>query len=209
MKRSLAATAAFLLICIRAFAVEQTLLEQAIERIDRYVLTFAGDHKGDVTTLVGALVEHELKSPGLKLTTEEWKAVAQKIEEDMERLRRKTVEELPPSVYEFDLTAKRADMPIEWSAVPDELLLIFRGYDVDAVAGLGASLALPNYLSEPGAYARETIIWGFTSSGTFMSKIGGREALGSKRGGWIITTTFSRTPNGLIKPEIVRLHKRY
>jgi hypothetical protein len=211
MKRSLvsATLAVVLLTCVRVFAAEPTLRDEVIDRIDRYVLAFAEKHKGNLSSFVGDLVQNEMKGTGIKLTSDEWKAIAARLDEDLERLRQDIVDELPPAVYELNFASMPAPAPFEWSKIPDELLLIFRGYDVNAVAGLASSAALPTYLSASDAFARESLVWGFTSSDTFMAKIDGREALGLARGNWIATTTFSRTPNGLIKPEIVRLHKRY
>jgi hypothetical protein len=190
-------------------AAQEIPATQVIERIDRYVLSFGKSFKGGPAQMPGALLQSELKAQTLNLTDAEWKAIASKIDRDLAALERRGAEQIAPAVFEFDFAKIPPEAPFAWQDAPEPLLLLMRAYDAASVAKLGASVALPQHLPSVEDFGKETVLWGFTSSEVFVTTIDGRDALASAQGNWITTTTFQRTPKGLIKPEVVRLHPRY
>lgn len=182
---------------------------QIIERLDRHVLNFGKAFAGGPAQLPGALLASELRASTLELTVPEWKALAGKVDHDLAALERRGDDSIPPAVFVLDLASLEDGSLFGWRDAPQSMFLLMRAYDVASASRLGTSLALPQHLAGAEEFAKETVLWGFTSSEMFMTIIDGRDALASAQGSWITTTTFARTPNGLIKPETIRLHPRY
>jgi hypothetical protein len=181
------------------------------EQADTAVMEEIKSFKGDPVRLPIALAESGLPRKLEDIYGQNWRAVREKIEQDLSVLPDVDSAGLQPPVKVYDLSML-ADHSIAYRTLSDGMLLLLRFDNVTRAAQFAAHVVLPAYLAETNAdqkeFARNSIASGFLRMGVFRTKVGTAPALGTHYGDWIVLSTYERSERGLIKPLRISLHPK-